>query len=106
MALKKKIQRPNGLILEYHRISMVKIDTNLQCTLLVESYLNEDSRLKEKEILKVGIDKGGPLPYVESEYISLDYDENMSIRNAYEWLKNQPNFVNSEDILEDKIKEE
>lgn len=98
MALQKKIQKLNGIVLEYHRISMVKIDTNIQCTLLVESYLNEASRLKEKEILKVGIDKGGVLPYVESEYISLDYDENMSIRNAYEWLKQQPEFEGAKDI--------
>ena len=44
MALMKKITKPNGLVLEYHRIAMVKIDTNQQCTILVESYLNEDCR--------------------------------------------------------------
>lgn len=99
MALKKKIQKSNGLILEYHRISMLKIDTNLQCTILVESYLNEESRLKEKEILRVGIDKGGQLPYVESEYISFDYDESMDIKNAYEWLKKQPSYKGSKDIF-------
>lgn len=101
MALKKKIQKPNGLTLEYHRIAMVKIDTNLQCTMLVYSYLDESSRLKEKEVLKVGIDKGEPLPYVESEYMSLEYDENMSIKNAYEWLKKQPAFADAVDVFED-----
>ena len=98
MALKKKITKPNGLTLEYHRIVMVKIDTNLQCTILVDSYVNEESRLKEKEIIKIGVDKGGTFPYVDSEYISFEYDENMSIKNAYEWLKKQPEFEDAEDV--------
>lgn len=97
MALKKKIQKSNGLILEYHRISMLKIDTNLQCTILVDSYLNKESRLKEKDILRNGVTNDTPLPYVDSEYISFDYDENMSIENAYKWLKNQSDFIGSED---------
>lgn len=98
MALKKKITKPNGLTLEYHRISMVKIDTNVQCTILVESYLNRDSRVYEKSLIKNGLSKDDTLPYVESEYISFEYDENMSIKNAYEWLKKQPDFVDAEDI--------
>ncbi len=83
MALKKKIQKSNGLILEYHRISMLKIDTNLQCTILVESYLNEESRLKEKEILKVGIDKDGNLLNWYFYWLGIFYRNNQRL-NAKE----------------------
>ena len=48
MALRKVIRKPNGLVFNYHRIAMVKIDTNQQCTILVESYLNEEGRELEK----------------------------------------------------------
>ena len=100
MALKKKIQKPNGLTLEYHRIAMVKIDTNLQCTILVDSYLNQESRLYEKNLIKNGLGKNDTFPYVNSEYISFEYDESMNIKNAYEWLKNRPGYEGSEDVFE------
>lgn len=100
MALNKKIQKPNGLTLEYHRIAMVKIDTNLQCTMLVYSYLNKDSRVYEKSLIKDGLSKNDTFPYVEPEYVSFDYDENMNIKNAYEWLKKQPEYEGSEDVFE------
>ena len=48
MAIKKEIQKPNGVVLNYHRIASVKIEVNQQCTILVESYLNEDGRNYEK----------------------------------------------------------
>lgn len=101
MALKKKITKPNGLTLEYHRISMVKIDTNLQCTLLVDSYLNNESRLYEKSLIQNGLGENDTFPYVESEYISFEYDETMNIKNAYEWLKKQPTYEGSEDVFEE-----
>lgn len=98
MALKKKIVKPNGIELNYHRIVMVKIDTNQQISLLVHSYLSEDGRNYEKSYA-AGEIKGEPtFPYVNAEYISLDYDETMNIKNAYAWLKTQPDFEGAEDI--------
>lgn len=98
MALLKTIKKPNGVTLSYHRIAMVKIDVNQQITILVESYIDEDGRNYEKAY-DAGEIKGEPVfPYTESEYISTDYDETMSIKSAYEWLKQQTGFVGSEDI--------
>lgn len=97
MALMKKIKKPNGLVLEYHRIAMVKIDTNQQCTILVESYLNEDCREYEKSYARGEI-QNPIFPYTDNEYVSFDYDENMSVKNAYEWLKQQPDFEGAEDV--------
>ena len=98
MALKKTIQKPNGLAFEYHRVAMVKIDTNQQCTILVESYVNEEGRDREKAYAAGEITEGFIMPYVYGDYLSLDYDENMNVKNAYEWLKQQPEFEGAEDV--------
>lgn len=98
MALLKTIKKPNGVELSYHRIAMVKIDTNQQITLLVHSYINEEGRNYEKDYSAGKIEGEPTFPYVDAEYISLDYDENMNIKNAYEWLKTQPDFEGAEDI--------
>lgn len=97
MALKKSITKPNGIVVDYHRIAMVKIDTNQQTTILLHSYLSEVGRNYEKSY-EAGEIQGEPtFPYVDAEYISFPYDENMSIKNAYEWLKQQPDFEGAED---------
>ena len=98
MALKKKIIKPNGLTLIYHRIAMVKIDTNQQTTILVHSYLNEASRQYEKDYAN-GLIEGEPVfPFVEAEYLTFEYSEDMNITNAYNWLKSQSKFEESEDV--------
>lgn len=98
MALKKPITKSNGLTLNYHRIAMVKIDTNQQITILLYSYLNEEARNYEKAYAAGEIEGEPTFPYVDYEYINLDYDESMNIVNAYEWLKTQPDFVGAEDV--------
>ena len=37
-------------------------------------------------------------PYKYSEYLSFDYDENMNIKNAYEWLKRQSDYDCAENV--------
>jgi hypothetical protein len=97
MALKKSIIKPNGIVVDYHRIAMVKIDTNQQTTILLHSYLSEGGRNYEKAYAAGEIQGEPTFPYVFDEYISFPYDENMSIKNAYEWLKQQPEFEGAED---------
>ena len=98
MALSKSIIKPNGIELKYHRIAMVKIDTNQQTTILVHSYLNESGRDYEKAYALGEIVGDPTFPYVDSEYRVFEYDESMSIANAYEWLKKQPEFEGAIDI--------
>ena len=98
MALKKAITKSNGVEVSYHRIAMVKIDTNQQVTILLYSYINEEDRNYEKRYAAGEIEGEPTFPYIDAEYISLDYDENMNIKNAYEWLKTQPAFEGAEDV--------
>lgn len=102
MAIKKQIAADNGIITEYHRIALLSIDTNNQNTILLQSYLSENGRQVEKDYasgsyndLEIGAMK---FPYVSSRYINTGYDPEMSIVNAYNYLKTLPEFEGAEDV--------
>ena len=101
MALLKKVIMANGLPLEYHRIAMIKNEINQQTTILIHSYLNESARQYEKDYAN-GLIEGEPtFPYIDAQYYSLDYDSEMTIIRAYNWIKNNlPQFEGAEDLLE------
>lgn len=61
MDLKKQIKADNGVVTEYHRIAMIKIDTNQQNTILVHSYISEFGRQIEKD-------------YVDDKYKDMDVE--------------------------------
>lgn len=102
MAIKKQIIADNGIVTEYHRIVMVKIDTNQQNTILVHSYLTETGRQIEKDYadgLYDSLDEGMmKWPYVDAQYINCDYDGDMTVSKAYEYLKTLPVFEGATDI--------
>lgn len=102
MAIKKIVTERNGVNTEYHRIAMVKIDTNQQNTILVHSYLSSDGRQVEKNYaagVYANVDEGLiKFPYVDAKYLVCEYDGEMTITKAYEWLKTQPEFDGSEDV--------
>ena len=102
MAIKKQVIATNGIATEYHRIAMVKIDTNQQNTILVHSYISDAGRQIEKDYaaglynkLEEGLMRW---PYVDARYFNCDYDGEMTITKAYLWLKTLPQFVDAEDI--------
>lgn len=102
MAIKKKVTANNGIITEYHRIAMIKMDINQQNTILIHSYLSETGRQIEKDYdaglysdLEEGMMKW---PYVDAQYLNCEYDGEMTIRKAYDWLKTLPQFLGAEDI--------
>lgn len=102
MAIFKPVTAPNGIVTEYHRIAMVKIDTNQQNTILVHSYLSETGRQIEKDYaagLYNSIEEGlMNWPYVYARYLNCEYDGEMTIPKAYDYLKTLPEFIGSVDI--------
>ena len=102
MAIKKKVTESNGVITEYHRIAMIKIDINQQNTILVHSYLSDAGRQVEKDYENgkyKDVDEGMMnWPYVNAQYMSTEYDGEMTISKAYEWLKSLPDFEGAEDV--------
>lgn len=102
MAIKKQVTLDNGIVTEYHRIVMIKIEINQRNTILVHSYLSEAGRQVEKDVA-AGLYRDADFglikwPYVKAEYLHPEYDENMTISKAYEWLKSQPEFEGAEDV--------
>lgn len=105
MALKKKIIMSNGLPLNYHRISLVSIEPNRQITILRHSYLNAEARQYEKDYA-AGLIQGNPtFPYVDHEYVHVDYADNIgdmvgdTMKCAYKLLKkHRPEFADAEYI--------
>lgn len=98
MALSKSVTLPNGITLEYHRVAMIKNEINQQTTILVQSYLNAEGRQYEKDYAN-GLIEGEPtFPYVDARYYNIEYDPEMTIIRAYEWIKNNlPEFEGAED---------
>ena len=101
MAIKKKVTADNGIVTEYHRIALITIDVNNQNTILVHSYLSADGRQIEKDYaagLYNNVEAGFmKFPYVDAKYINTVYDENMTVKAAYNYLKTLPQFEGAED---------
>lgn len=92
MALYKPILQDNGVTTEYHRISSLTLSTNSHISIAVFSYVNAESRNIRYE---------GPIdrrPYIQSTTYEIDYDEDMTITGAYEYLKTLPEFEDAEDV--------
>lgn len=102
MAIKKNVTASNGIVTEYHRIAMIKIDTNQQNTILIHSYLSEAGRQIEKDYTAGVYDdlEEGMMtwPYVSAQYIRCEYDGEMTVTKAYEHLKTLPEFEGSIDV--------
>ena len=102
MAIKKNVTASNGIVTEYHRIAMIKIDTNQQNTILIHSYLSEAGRQIEKDYTAGVYDdlEEGMMtwPYVSAQYIHCEYDGEMTVTKAYEHLKTLPEFEGSIDV--------
>lgn len=88
MALEKTITQEDGIVTNYHRILFVQSTINRQNSIAVLSYVNEASRLTEET--------GNP--YTKSITYEKPYEENMTISDAYEFLKTLPEFSGAVDV--------
>lgn len=100
MALQKQIELENGIVLNYHRITSLNKITNINNIIEISSYTSENQRQKEKEYqlefqntnfsLKKQLDV-----FIETEFISIPYKENMTIAEAYEYIKTLDKYKNA-----------
>lgn len=89
MALNKPIRQDNGITLNYHRIQFIQSSINSHTSIAVLSYVDEPSREME------GTDTP---PYKEAITYETDYIENMTVEDAYNYLKTLPEFEGATDI--------
>ena len=81
MALFKEIKQPDGVITEYHRILFLQTTVNQQNSIAVLSKKNNSNR-----------------PYMRSKTYETDYDPDMTIEEAYEFLKTLQEFKDAENV--------
>lgn len=91
MALCKEIRQDDGVVTNYHRILFIQTTTNRHNSIAVLSYVDDKSRESEKEATMTQ-------PYRKSVTYEIDYDDSMTIKKAYEYLKTLPEFEGAEDI--------
>lgn len=91
MALQKSITQDDGVVTNYHRILFLQSTVNRQNSIAVISYVDEHIREQEKESDMFN-------PYKRCVTYETEYDENMSIKTAYEFLKTLPQFEGAIDI--------
>ena len=113
MALKKEIELDNGVIVNYHRIVSLNKITNIANLIEIASYVSQNKREEETEYQNVQkknikqeeltdeekelLDKGINV-FIQTEYISKDYSEDETIKDAYEYLKTLDKYKKAEDI--------
>ena len=96
MALSKPIKQSNGIILNYHRIADIRNVVNDKTYLDVISYVDREEREKEQKQPKYSPNKAEI--YKISKIYNMDYNDTLTIEEAYEYLKTLEDFEGSEDI--------
>lgn len=99
MGLIKTILSPDYVPLKYHRIYGIHNEMHSHFTITLMQYMSKEDRNREKE------DPFAPIYRSSISYIK-QYDdptviEEMTIREAYEWLKTLPDFEGATDDYED-----
>ena len=89
MALIKEIELNNGVKVNYHRIVSVNNITNHASIIEIASYTSKEKREQEKEAFEKGkfIDA-----FKETKFIEKEYEEDLNVVSAYEYLKTLPEF--------------
>jgi hypothetical protein len=91
MALYKSIRQNDGVTTNYHRILYVTKTVNRQNSIAVLSYVDEIARNDERGSIQ-------SQPYSKAITYETAYDDNMTVADAYAYLKTLPTFETAEDI--------
>lgn len=103
MALQIGIKTDNGVILSYHHIAAINVETNQRVTVMVESYIDQEGRQYDKDYMEGKIENPS-FPYTAVDYMCIEWADigemlnGSLIENAYNWLKTQPAYVGAVDV--------
>ena len=84
MALLKTIELDSGIILNYHRIVSINKITNHSVILEVAGYTSKTKRDQE---VQQRMNNEMITTYIDTTFISADYDEQSTIKDWYAYLK-------------------
>ena len=94
MALLKAIELDSGIILNYHRIVTITKITNHSTVLEVAGYT---SKAKREQEIRQFLNGEEITVYIETTFVDADYNENATIKDWYEYLKNTERYSGAED---------
>lgn len=100
MGLRKHITLPNGVQLNYHRVTSVNNITNVQTVIEVSGYTSQAKRREEATMISDPENNPADV-FIDTRFIAVDYDPEMTISKAYDYLKTLPEFEGAEDALEE-----
>lgn len=89
MALKKAIKQSDGITTSYHRIFYIESVINQNTAIVVSSYIDKDVRDEETPDNDI---------YHKCITYNTDYKENMTVEEAYDYLKTLEEFEGAEDV--------
>jgi hypothetical protein len=89
MALLKSIRQTDGVVTNYHRILFTQSTINSHNSIVVASYVDKEARNMELSEIR---------PYKITKTYEKHYVENMTVEDAYDYLKTLPQFEDAEDI--------
>ena len=92
MGLLKSIELENGIVVNYHRVVSINKITNSSNVIEVASYTSKEKR--EEEIEKIGQEMN---IFIDTTFMSVDYDEEVGIKEVYDYLKTTEKFKDAED---------
>lgn len=94
MAILKAIELQNGITVNYHRVVSVNSVTNHASIIEVASYTNKAKREEEKEKLANNEEMD---IFISSDYLETEYDPDLNVISAYEYLKTTEKYSGAED---------
>lgn len=94
MGLKKEITLDNGVSVNYHRIVSINNITNVSTIIEVASYTSKEKREEEKDAIENATEMN---VFIDTEYINKEYTENLTIKEAYKYLKTLDKFKDAID---------
>lgn len=94
---------PNGVPLSYYRIVSLTTVVNKQTTIELAGYVSEEARKAEQDA-QAEAQESGQFPaidvFIDTQYIVVDYDPDMSVTKAYQLLKATEGFEDAEDVID------
>ena len=84
MAIIKKVELENGVIVNYHRIVSINNIINHASIIEVAGYTGKAKREEEKQKSKTG----EPMNvFIFTKYIDIPYNADLNVNSAYEYIK-------------------
>ena len=82
----------NGITVNYHRVVSINKITNNSNVVEVASYTSKEKREEEIEYYNSTDENKVMNVFIDTTYVGMDYDENISIKEVYDYLKTTDKF--------------